>query len=228
MSAKHFLLSILLLQLTLFSCSKEDKGDPTRPAAAKLVFPENQSECTEGNIISETESTITFQWQTASSAETYELHVTPLEGGNSQIIETSENEYAMILTRGIGYEWFIISKSSQLENTETSEKWQFFNQGSGVVNYAPFPAQAIHPASGANISDTTVNLQWSASDLDGDITGYQVYFGNQKNALNNLGSTTQTQLNVNTTVGQHYYWLILTIDQNGNSSQSEIFEFKVL
>ncbi|NNC35658.1 MAG: hypothetical protein HKO09_12340, partial [Croceitalea sp.] len=102
-------------------------------------------------------------------------------------------------------------------------------EGPGIENYAPFPAEAVSPSRGANIATTTtVELAWSGSDVDDDIVSYEVFFGTDAATTNSIGVTAEEALpNVEVTSGIIYYWLVITTDSAGNTSTSEVFEFRV-
>ncbi|MBT8206439.1 MAG: hypothetical protein KJO20_13795, partial [Eudoraea sp.] len=97
-------------------------------------------------------------------------------------------------------------------------------------NYAPFPATAVAPARGATITSSgTVILEWEGSDVDNDLEEYEVYFGTNPEADTLLETLTENTLETTVTTGQDiiYYWRILSRDAAGNTSFSEIFEFRV-
>ncbi|UJH66478.1 hypothetical protein [Allomuricauda sp. SCSIO 65647] len=199
------------------------------PTAATLVFPENNTECTEGNVISETRSSVTFRWNAAQNADSYELNVINLNTSVASRTTTANNEASFSINRGTPYEWFVVSRANGTTETATSSTFRFFNEGPGIENYAPFPAEAVNPARGANLASTaTVTLEWSASDVDDDIEQYEVFFGTEANPTNSLGTTTDTSIaDVAVTSGNTYYWTVTTTDSQGNTSTSEVFQFRV-
>ena len=62
------------------------------PGSVSLVFPENNSECTEGQSLNATESTITFQWQQGTNVDSYEVNVRNLDTNTSSTINANTNE----------------------------------------------------------------------------------------------------------------------------------------
>jgi len=48
------------------------------PLATTLIFPENNTECNEGEIISDTESRVTFRWNASEFTDSYIVHLTNL------------------------------------------------------------------------------------------------------------------------------------------------------
>lgn len=207
-----------------------DDDDPMTddvPGAATLVFPDNNEECTEGVVVNDLESTITFQWQASENTDTYDINVTYLNSGVNTVTQSTTNEADITLERGEPYSWFVVSKSNTVSDTAVSDTWQFYNEGPGQESYAPFPAQVMNPSRGSTITGVSTTLEWIGSDVDNDITGYEVFFGTDADPTVSLGTTTQNSVNVTITAEQTYYWRIVTIDSEENTSQSEIFEFSV-
>ncbi len=80
-----------------------------------------------------------------------------------------------------------------------------------------------------NQSVTVVNgkvtLKWSGSDVDNDIVGYDVYFGETASPALLQNNVTSTVLDVNVSAGKTYYWKIITRDNQNNKSDSGIYQF---
>lgn len=224
--------ALLLITLTACPGSKDDgPGDGPLggdPGSVALVFPENNTECTEGKIESDTQSAITFQWQARENVDSYEVNIKNLEAGTSSKTVVNTNEADISLQRGVPYEWFVTSIVNGSEETANSETWRFYNQGSGTQNYAPFPAEAVHPLRGANVAAaTTLDLQWKGSDVDNDISEYEVLFGTETVPTAALATTAESSANATIASGQTYYWRVVTKDGQGNTSRSDVFDFKV-
>lgn len=230
-----FLRIIILINLVvLASCSGgSDNGnnpeDPIlNPSAATLIFPENNKECTDGVVLNNTQSTINFQWNASENTDSYDIIITNLITNTSFTSTSNVNEKTLTLRRGTPFEWFIISKSSNSSNSATSAKYRFYNQGLGVENYAPFPAEASSPKRGSTIeTGTTVTLQWSGADVDNDIESYEVFFGTETEPTTSLGTLTTNTVNATISSNLVYYWQVVTTDQKQNKSRSEVFQFKV-
>lgn len=198
------------------------------PAVALLIFPEDNKECTEGIIINEAQSNVTFQWTATENTDSYEIKLTNINTDITTTSTSTTNEKEITLQRGTPYEWFVISKATATNETGTSAGFRFYNQGPGIENYAPFPAEAINPKRGTNLtSNSTVNLQWAGEDIDNDITSYEVLFGTETAPINSLGIVDTNTLVVAITSNTIYYWQIITLDRANNSSRSEIFDFRV-
>ena len=242
MRIKKDILSAVLI-LGLIGCGGGDSGgggsdDPAPtdddvsmvpdPSAATLVFPEDDTECNTGVIINETQSDVTFEWNISQNTDTYEVSLTNLNTTTTTTTTASTNEATIRLERGTPYEWFVTSSANGTNATATSPTWRFYNEGPGIQNYAPFPAEAVAPSRGAAVDfSSTITLEWTASDVDDDIASFEVLFGTDNANLASQGETSSTNLDVSVTAGTIYFWQVITIDEVGNASNSEIFEFRV-
>ena len=234
--AMRFSGCIMLIMISVFvaSCGgDDDSGGRTEPisndpTAATLTFPEANSECTEGTNKTTTESTIKFKWSSGSHTNSYKLNLKDLNTGAKTSHSSSSTSISIKLKRGNPYSWSVVSKSNSSTKIATSPVWKFFNAGDGVVSYAPFPAEVVSPTLGALIDNTVVSLDWSGSDVDGDIKSYDVYFGETENpAKIETGITESILNNVAIISGKKYYWKIDTEDEKGNISKSDTFYFTV-
>ncbi|SIS53884.1 hypothetical protein SAMN05421766_102627 [Zobellia uliginosa] len=139
------------------------------------------SECAEGALVDDLQSAVTFQWEASESADYYEVNLKNLIDGSTQLTESGHNESTITLASNTPYEWFVVSKSKASDTGLKSATWKFYNAGGGVVNYAPFPAEALYPKRGGSIPATTkLSLQWQASDVDGDIEDFEVFLARKR------------------------------------------------
>ncbi len=200
----------------------------TPPSAATLIFPDNNTECNEGTVLNQNQSAVTFRWTDAQNADSYELNVRNINTNSNSRTNSSTNSAEVILLRGTPYEWSVVSLASGTNETATSPTWKFYNQGIGIENYAPFPADAVQPARGANLPTTqTVTLEWTATDVDNDLVEFDVYLDTNETPATLLDTTTETTLDVAVVANTVYYWRIVSRDSQGNTSESEIFDFLV-
>jgi hypothetical protein len=223
--------SVLLL---LLNCQKDDI-DPVQiadnPTKALLVFPYENSECNEGTNITATESTVLFEWKPAENTDEYELILSSLSKVDQASYMTTGTQIPVVLKRGTPYSWYVVSRSNKVDSTAQSETWKFYNAGEGIESYAPFPAEIITPLMAETISSPSgeITLDWDGSDADNDIVGYDVYFGitNPPDLfVSNLQESVLTDVKVES--GSVYYWSVTTKDARGNSSESGIYQFKIL
>ena len=225
---KRILFSLLIL---VVSCGKDTDLAAliTNPTAVTLLFPENATQCFEGTILSAEESKVPFRWNASDNTDQYELHVSNLLNGSTDIYETLDTEITVRIQRGVPYSWFVVSSSNNSSSTATSDIWSFYNAGEAIVSYIPFPAEPINPLPGAVFNNVnSVSLSWQASDLDNDISSYDIYLGSTSDPSLYQSDITNTTLSaVSVSSNTTYYWKVVTKDLVGNESQSEVFSFRV-
>lgn len=221
----------------IFGCSSGGGDNPNPgpdpviidpPGAASLIFPNENSECNEGTNATSTESDVTFDWNDATNTDSYQLYLKNLDTQTSSNYTSSNSQLTLTILRGTPYSWYVVSKNSGTK-TAQSTTWKFYNAGDAVSSHAPFPAELVSPDMGISLSASTnsVILQWKGSDIDNDIVSYDALFGTANPPTNNQGTTTETNVSVNVTSGTTYYWRILTTDSQNNTSESEVFQFKI-
>jgi len=228
-------LFVLAVILFLSGCSGK-KNNPTpipppvsKPTAAGLSQPAQNSVCTSGTILSAAKSAILFSWNASDNTNSYTLVIKNLLTADSTIRNTAQTQLVDTLLRNTPYSWYVISLSDQTSATAQSPVWKFYNSGPGIVTYAPFPAELTSPTFGQMVSTTTgtINLTWVGSVVAPDvITNYDVYFGTTNSPAILASAITNSFLN-NVTVhsATTYYWKVITRDVNGNTSSSELYQF---
>ncbi|KAA1244776.1 hypothetical protein [Aquimarina sp. RZ0] len=220
---------ILIVSAAIFlcSCSSSDDGGTVVANAATLVFPLKDAECNQGEIVSETESIVTFEWNEAMSAVSYTVSLTNLITNTQENFNSNTTQVAITLQRGVPYSWNVISRVNGSSQIAESETWNFYNAGPGIENYAPFPAELISPPMGLTVSGNTIDLIWKGSDVDNDIKEYEIYMGTDTPPTTLLNTLTDTSIaNVQLQSDIVYYWQVITKDHHSNSTKSSVFEFK--
>lgn len=226
--------SLLLLSvLFALSCGKSDtpiteiKIDDR--VSANLVFPENNTECNEGTIISQTQSKVLFQWNESEHTDSYEVILENLDSNDISNFETSDTEKEITINRGIAYKWYVLSKSIGTDVAISSDIWKFHNAGEAVVNHAPFPAEVISPLIGSEVTAVSgeIDLKWQGLDIDEDIIGYKVFLSTNNPPTDSIGETTNAEMKAAVISGNTYYWFVETEDSSNNLSNSDTFIFKV-
>jgi hypothetical protein len=235
---KH-LLYIICLGFLVFGCSKsavddfnpdgenpDNVGVDGTDGGVALYFPQENMLCNEGTNLTPTESTVNFEWR-ANGSDNYKITIENLSTGNIIQRETTEDIIPIVIQRATAYKWFV--ESVKGSKTDKSATWQFYNAGPGVQSYAPFPAVIIAPTMAQSITTTSaVTLQWTGSDVDDDIVGYDIYFGTNASPVIFSSDITATELVVPTTSNTIYYWKVITKDSAGNTSDSGVYQFEVL
>lgn len=226
---RKYLIVISILFVAIAGCKKGDNTPPD-PSKTTLVFPLQNSACTTGTVISATQSTITFTWNSSANTDSYVVYIKNLLTATTTTQTATTNQLSATLNRDTPYSWYVVSKSNSSINTTQSDTWKFYNAGLGTVSHPPFPADNPSPAYGQNVTATAgaINLTWTASDPDNDIAGYDVYFGTTATPALSKSNVTDKFVNgVTVTSGITYYWKVITKDVAGNTSDSGVFQFKV-
>jgi hypothetical protein len=217
------------------SCGGGSKGsDPTPvavlpPVMATLTFPAQNELCTQGTVISATQSTLVFKWAASANTDSYDVTLKNLLTNVTNTQNVTQNLLELTVDRNTPYAWYVTSKSSKTTTVAQSDTWKFYNSGPGTVSYAPFPAEITSPLMGQTVTAVNgkVTLKWNGSDVDNDIVSYDVYCSNSLTPTLILSALTDTKYEVNATPGTTYYWKIVTIDSKGNKSDSNLSKFLV-
>lgn len=224
--------TIALLYIGVFSiisCSSEESNVSSidlNPEAPKLISPANNSECFDGNIINDLETNILFDWSEASNTSSYILVINSLSSGEKREIKTQNHELNIRLKRGTPYSWQVKSILDERNGSAESETWKFYTEGLPNSNHPPFPASFKSPTNGSNIDSGVILLEWNALDIDNDIDYFEVFMGNSTSSLMKIGQTSSMNFEVSVISDEVYYWMISTFDEQGNSSDSQVFEFQ--
>lgn len=226
---KIITLTLIMGSITL-TCSDDDSlavNNIEPPMPANLIFPENNTVCNEGTVISETETDVLFQWEEAMNASSYILKITNLNDGTSRNISTLSTEFLIRILRGTPYSWSVRSIGLDGNTSAESSVWNFYNAGLPLETHAPFPAIAINPQPGSSVEQGTISLEWEASDIDNDIVAYTIFLDTSNPPLTEINTTANANTEVSVSPGTIYFWRIVTTDQVGNTSNSQVFQFAV-
>jgi len=215
-----------LLIMFFLSCGPDPIPDPAAPI---LIAPINLNSCKSATRINENQQQVIFEWTTSFHTDSYQLIIQNALTGNQKIVNTSLLKEAIILNQGAPYKWHVLSKSIATIATGKSLEWQFYLEGNPESSHLPFPAVLIQPEDKSNVSLNMSGefiFQWSGTDLDNDISSYNLYLGidiSELDLVKELISSSQYSqiLTTDTT----YFWQIETIDDELNRSFSSIFQF---
>lgn len=224
------IIPICLLLVVAAACSDDDEmaiSTVEPPTAAELIFPENNTVCNEGVIVSDTETEVLFQWEEGTNTSSYILQINNLNDGSTRNISTLSNEFLIRILRGTPYSWSVKSKASGSNETAESSVWRFYNTGLPLQSHPPFPAEAINPQIGSSVNPGTISFQWEAFDIDNDISSYSVFLDTVNPPVAEAGNTANTTLDLAVDSELVYYWKIITFDELGNASHSQVFQFMV-
>lgn len=222
----------VMTALVFLGCKEED---PKPPVSSILTLPSNGENCNTGTSVSATKSSVEFSWEEAANTSSYFLTIknlqTQVEQKRTGILTTPTT---IDLDKGFGYSWFVTSISDDFPNDlPVSETWNFFLQGNGESNGAPFMADLLSPEAGEAVSLTngSYDLVWTGLDPDKDQLVYTLYLDTidglqtPKQGFANLTSSSFT---VGLDVDTVYFWRIYSQDSHGNDSYSQVLSFRTL
>ena len=228
---KKIILLFTGLIVLLNSCTPEEPI-PLNPSAPNLISPANEETCFDGISINDSQSNVEFRWSSAANTISYELVVTNLLTQSSQTYPATSNQTTVALSKAEPYNWSVKSFGEVGSIPSESVQWKFYLAGDAIVNYAPFPSELISPQSGANITpdiNNLVTLIWNASDVDGDLSQFEIYL--DESDASTLNTTLEYQseeerIEVEVKNNTTYYWKIIAIDNNKNQSSSGVYAFR--
>lgn len=228
---KFWILSICIIGL--LACGKKgNKAAPAAPAPTKpyLASPTQNEACLTGTVVSATQSKVLFSWIPSTNAESYDVVVKNLLTQTSTSQTSTTNALEITLLQNTPYSWQVIAKTSKTSTTTPSDIWKFFNSGAGVTSHTPFPAEMVSPTQGQAVTASAgkITLDWNGSDVDNDISTYDVYLGTT-NTPGLLQSNISASVlnNVSVSSATTYYWKVVSKDARGNSSDSGVYSFAV-
>ena len=201
------------------------------PGAVTLSAPEKNKVCEPGTVISDTQREVSFSWTASANTESYDMAITNL---NTNAVTTvagiSGTSTKVNLTLGTPYSWKLTSKSTKTTQTGTSETWNFYLAGTGVSNFAPFPATIVSPLPGATVVPKAgkVTLAWTGSDPENDKLSYTVSFDavdGKQTPIAALTNLTPSTVDVAVESGKIYYWRVKSSD-GSNASTTVVYQFK--
>lgn len=211
---------------------KTNRPDGNMSGKPKLILPAKDEVCTTGQVISDAVSRVTFKWTAVPNATSYLIRVTNLYNGDKLDREVENSELELSLERGRPYSWSVVSKSAKDGSSVQSEEvWRFYNAAPGKISYAPFPAEILSPLWGrsVNLSEYgSVKLLWKGIDVDGDIIGYDLYFGTEANPPLYQSNMNASEIDIALSRYKMYYWKVLSKDATGNISDSGVYQFSTL
>jgi hypothetical protein len=225
------LLYIVALSISLWSCGGggDDPTPPpvvnTAPTVPTLTSPVNNSLCID-NVLN-------FQWNASTDAEggviTYQIQVAK-DNLFTQIAHTQTStttSKSITLEKGIAYYWRVKATDNKSAASNYSTTFNLYTEGIGITNHLPFSPVLVSPALNSVQTAATVNLQWTASDVDtSDTLTYDVYFGTANpptviTSANQSASTLTKTVSASTT----YYWKVVVKDGKGGQTIGQVWSF---
>jgi hypothetical protein len=224
---------ICLVLVTACSKSGGSGGDSQPLGWPTLISPQNNTACFTGVPVDSNHASITFSWQAATNAATYDLVVTNLNDAKQTNYFVTGTSTDVVLIRAQPYSWNVWAKSEDKTADSTGTgAWRFYVAGTPETIYAPFPAIIIEPLNNAIVPSSggpssAVLLEWSGSDISNDIAYYTIYLDNTNASTKVIPSTTSESATLTLEAQQTYYWRVVTTDSQGNTSDSGIYTFTI-
>ncbi|MDO9138525.1 MAG: SusE domain-containing protein [Lutibacter sp.] len=225
------LLYITILSISLGSCGGggSDPTPPpvvnTAPTVPTLALPVNNSLCTD-NVLN-------FTWNASTDAEggviTYEIQVAKNTSFSpvSHTQTSTTTSKSITLEKGIAYYWRVKATDSKNTSSNYSSTFSLYTEGVGITNHLPFSPVLVGPALNSVQTTATVNLQWTAFDVDtSDTLTYEVYFGtvNPPTAIVSANQSASS-LSSAVTASTKYYWKVTVKDNKGGQTVGQIWSF---
>lgn len=216
---------LICFGFALCTCGPDPIPDPV---AVQLVAPKNLDRCITADKLNDTESQVNFVWNAALYTDDYELVIRNQKTGIVKRKTTVLTSLNQVLQRGANYSWWVVSRGALTAITTKSEVWHFYVEAEPELKHTPFPAALLFPDYEETVSpaNNQVQLEWKGSDLDNDIAFYQLFFGtNVDNLVLVEDNLTQTEHLENVASNTTYYWKVVTVDREGNTSESRLGQF---
>lgn len=224
---------LLVLGILIASCSNGGGDDsPVNPPkenqaptkVTSLNYPTNNLLCITNSL--------EFKWGTSSDPDgdsvSYILEIAK-DNQFSTIAKSttaSAPSKTVTLEKGIAYYWRVKAIDSKNLSSEYSEIFKFYTEGEGETNHLPFSPELVSPELDSDVSSTTINLQWNASDVDNDPLTYDIYFDTSNSPTTKIGDNiSDKSLSVNLNTSTTYYWKVVVKDNNGGQSIGQTWSF---
>ncbi|GGD03734.1 fibronectin type III domain-containing protein [Hyunsoonleella pacifica] len=233
---KNFIYKLALITFIVTSCSSggddSDGGNQTsdsKPTAPALVFPAQNQLCTT--------NTLNFEWQASinedGSSVIYILEIAKDNQFTNKVVDEVLTDLSKIITleKGLAYYWRVKARSTRSVESDYSPTSQFYTEEVPNSNHLPFAPSLVAPFLGQILENGTsiTILEWTGADVDNDPITFDVYFGNDKDALSLVSENTQNNtFDVNLdTADTTYYWKVVVIDDKGASVTGPVWYFKL-
>jgi fibronectin type 3 domain-containing protein len=222
--------SFIITMTVVFLASCSGDSTPSDPSIPTLLAPANNEPCLDGSSVNDSQSSVNFSWTQATDAVTYDVEVEQLLLNTKSTYPATTNSLDVTLNKAVPYRWKVIANGEPDTTPSESDSWKFYLAGNGAVNYAPFPPELLTPRSASTISvaDGVIPLSWTCSDIEGDITSFEVYLdttdaSSVATVVTYLGATTEIELEAEP--GNTYYWKVIAIDADENKASSGVYSF---
>ena len=222
---------IAAISFSLGSCGGGGGDEPaptpvnTAPTVPTLSAPLNTVLCID-NVVN-------FQWNASTDSQgdaiTYQIEVSKNAQFNplAHNVTSTTTSKSITLEKGVAYYWRVKATDSKSAASNYSATFNLYTEGVGITNHLPFSPVLVSPALNSVQTTSTVNLQWTASDVDtSDTLTYDVYFGtaNPPTAIVSANQSASS-LSRAVTASTKYYWKVTVKDNKGGQTVGQIWSF---
>jgi hypothetical protein len=232
---KNIISKLIFVALICTSCSGggDSDGGPevadSKPSAPILVFPTQNQLCTT--------NTLNFEWQASTnedgSSVIYVLEIAKDNQFSNKVVDQVLTGLSKIITleKGFAFYWRVKARSTKSLESDYSPTAQFYTEEVPNSNHLPFAPILKNPFLGQTLENTTttVNLEWSAADVDGDPIIFDVYFGKSKDNLSLVAENIESNVfstNLDTP-NTTYYWKVVVKDDKDATVTGPLWYFKI-
>ncbi|TDT46498.1 hypothetical protein CLV90_0549 [Maribacter spongiicola] len=221
---KKLILILKMFILLMISCKGEFK-ETEEQGQVDLTFPANAQVCPDGEQVGNDKIELKLLWDSDTNFSKYRITIDrdPSFKSTNKLtgLVSAKKDTIMRLDRGTLYYWFVSGLRGK-EVIPSKEVWSFYTLGNATNNHIPYPAEIQINASNENIT-----ISWIGRDEDSDDTLiYDVLLSTENPPLTIvLENSELTEITENFTTGVTYYVQVITKDQEGSSSSSQIISF---
>lgn len=224
---------IAIVSLLIIACGGgSDTPDPTPPAPQnKAPNTPVQSEPTNNKLC--IDNTVVFSWNASTDPDgdnvSYELQIATNNtfSENLQSKTSNSTSISVTLEKGIAYYWRIKAKDGKNASSSYSSVFNFYTEGEGVSNHLPFSPEIVAPEINAVVQTESVDLKWTASDVDNDDLTFDVYFGTDNPPTEKVSENiNETTVNRTLEASKTYYWKVVVKDDKGGITIGQVWGFK--
>ena len=224
---------IAAISFGLGSCGGGGGDEPTPPPVVNTA-PTVPTLSAPVNTVLCIDNVVNFQWNAStdsqSDAITYQIEVSKNAQFNplAHNVTSTTASKSITLEKGVAYYWRVKATDNKSAASNYSATFTLYTEGVGITNHLPFSPVLVSPALNSVQSAATINLQWTASDVDtSDTLTYDVYFGTDKDNLAIVSPTNQSANSLSRTVAAStkYYWKVTVKDGKGGQTIGQVWNF---
>ncbi|MDR9458251.1 MAG: fibronectin type III domain-containing protein [Salegentibacter sp.] len=231
----NFSFSYIFISLLIMACSGEKIDDPVEkepikekpankaPSAPKLLLPVANLACSF--------STLNFEWETSTDPEgkevSYKLEISESEDFKELFDQRQINHTSVSLSleKGSTYYWKVQAIDQEGARSDYSEIRSFFTEPSLTYNSIPQNPNSETPSNNSTVDQSSVLLEWSSKDEDGDSLKFDIYFGTTEEPPLYEQDLVETSFEVNLNNGTTYFWQVVAKDDKGAGAIGPIWTF---